>query len=308
VKETAVVIDGGAPLVGVIASPDARLASPDAPVILLLSAGLIHHVGPNRLYVTLSRRLATAGFTSFRFDFSGVGDSPARRDNLGLDAAVLRDAQTAMDFLSRTSGATRFVLLGLCLGAHHAFRIACRDPRVVGVVMIDGYAYPTGGYHVRRTLQRVRRARSWRRLIGGLGEWARAALRSRRGGQSDPLDNLMPEDLVRMPPKDEVLADLRALIQRDTRCLFIFTERGMEVLYNHERQMFETFPQLRGHSQLAVEFIRGTDHTFTLLRHQRAVVDVIEKWARAFRSALRWTPPLPQAANGNGTIAVGRPN
>ena len=48
------------------------------PKILFLSSGNESHIGPNRLWVDLARRLAGRGFSCLRFDLSGIGDSPVR--------------------------------------------------------------------------------------------------------------------------------------------------------------------------------------------------------------------------------------
>ena len=46
------------------------------PTVVLLNAGIVHRVGPNRMHVLLARALAAAGIPSLRFDMSGIGDSP----------------------------------------------------------------------------------------------------------------------------------------------------------------------------------------------------------------------------------------
>ena len=57
--ETAVLFGPRQTLVGVLTDPGAP-APPDRPAIILLNAGRIHHVGPNRLHVKLARRLRKA--------------------------------------------------------------------------------------------------------------------------------------------------------------------------------------------------------------------------------------------------------
>ena len=70
-------------LLGVLTAPAAP--HPGSPAVILLNAGLLHRVGPNRLHVDVARRLAEAGFTSLRFDMSGVGDSELPGDGGLLD-------------------------------------------------------------------------------------------------------------------------------------------------------------------------------------------------------------------------------
>jgi hypothetical protein len=71
-NEEAVLIGGS--LVGILSRPPAGV-DPAMPGVLLLNAGRIHRVGPNRLYVAIARRLAAMGFAVCRFDLSGIGDS-----------------------------------------------------------------------------------------------------------------------------------------------------------------------------------------------------------------------------------------
>ena len=46
--------------------------------VLIFNAGSVHHVGPNRVSVTLARNLAAWGFPCLRFDHEGIGDSVRR--------------------------------------------------------------------------------------------------------------------------------------------------------------------------------------------------------------------------------------
>src|SRR5262249_767876 len=57
---------------------DTPTARPTGRAILLLNAGAVSHVGPNRLYVALARRWAALGHVVLRVDNSGVGDSATR--------------------------------------------------------------------------------------------------------------------------------------------------------------------------------------------------------------------------------------
>ncbi len=105
--------------------------------VVLLTAGLDHHVGPNRIYVKLARRLAAMGCVVFRFGFSGTGDSGPRMDKLPASQSVIDETQQAMDYLERFMGVKRFVLMGLCSGAITAFRVAASDIRVRGAVLLN---------------------------------------------------------------------------------------------------------------------------------------------------------------------------
>jgi pimeloyl-ACP methyl ester carboxylesterase len=113
--------------------PDKRLfgvlsksAQASDTAVLMLNAGSVHHIGPNRVYVNLARALAARGRHSLRFDLASIGDSvapPGVPENHPYPPTAGRDVRAALDFLARR-GYRDFILLGLCSGAHTAFHAA----------------------------------------------------------------------------------------------------------------------------------------------------------------------------------------
>ena len=283
-------------LVGIVSEPAARGGGPG---IVVLNAGLLHRVGPNRTTVALARRLAVAGYPVLRFDLSGIGDSEPRRDELSLDRSTLVEAREAMDYLAATTGRDRFILVGLCEGAENAFRIAHAEPRVVGAVLMDGYAYPTPGFHIRNWLRRIARLRRGWDYVSGRRDWrvkVRSLLAGANGGTPSPEAGEAEDPGRLFPPKDVVAAQLRDLIARGARLLFVYTAIGMSEHYNYAGQLADAFPFLRGSAQAQVEFMKGTDHTFTLLRHQEALLGVVEGWIGTATLADAGGGPAPAAA------------
>ena len=136
-NEEAVVFGEAENLVGVVSEPTDGKAHGDVPAFVLLNAGLVHRVGPNRFYVTLARELARAGHVTLRFDFSGVGDSGPIGNSLPFEENSVKDTKDALDFLATTRGIERFILFGLCSGAMISFDTASCDPRIVGIAMIN---------------------------------------------------------------------------------------------------------------------------------------------------------------------------
>src|SRR5690554_5437998 len=100
-REKALKLGKTASLAGVLTEPRAGSGG-DRPGVLFLNSGILHHAGASRLYVKLARRLSAEGFTSLRFDFSGVGDSEARKDTLPFARAAVVEGREAMDFLQET--------------------------------------------------------------------------------------------------------------------------------------------------------------------------------------------------------------
>ena len=75
--EKALLFGEGKSLVGIVTLP-AESSPVDRPGIVILNAGVLHRVGPNRVHVQMARALAELGFTVLRFDLSSIGDSRAR--------------------------------------------------------------------------------------------------------------------------------------------------------------------------------------------------------------------------------------
>ena len=61
---------------GIVTRPAA--GPPPHPLLILLNAGAVRRIGPNRLYVALARRVAAGGALVLRVDLSGL--ATARRD------------------------------------------------------------------------------------------------------------------------------------------------------------------------------------------------------------------------------------
>ena len=255
-------------LVGVLTDAAVTTGHP-RPAIVFLNAGMLHRVGPNRLHVRLARTLAQHGFSSLRFDRSGVGDSPHRTDGLPLRAAALNDVRDALDFLAAERGVSTFILVGLCSGADLAFRSALADDRILGAIMIDGLPYQNWQSRIHFFVSRLMRRRLWLRLFARDGPLWRRLRRAPR--PSRPLPALQRRDI---PAKHEAEAGLRALTERGMRFLLLYTH-GRD--YCYPRQFRDMFPDIRaGH--VDVEFFRNSDHTFTLRANQDLVVRAVEDW------------------------------
>lgn len=100
---------------------------PGAPTALFLSVANEHHVGPNRLWVDLSRRWAAEGIRSLRLDLSGLGDSPVRHP--GQAPFVARALEAFDDVVDAARAASpedpsNVVLVGLCAAGYQAIESA----------------------------------------------------------------------------------------------------------------------------------------------------------------------------------------
>jgi hypothetical protein len=283
VKERSVLFGSAVRLSGVVS--EAGEASPTRPACILLNAGVVHRVGPNRLYVRLARELASAGHVVMRFDFSGRGDSDVRTDGMSFLQSTVEEVRDAMNYLAESRGARSFILLGICSGAGNAFQAALADARVVGAVMIDVHAYPTFGYYLRHYARRIVSFRSWRNTLSAqneLGRKLRAVVTGGRGAQESqdarpaPVEpGTRPGDGL-IPPKVEAEKAIRDVVGRGVRLLLIFS--GTWRAFNYREQFHHAFPALSRLGMIDVEYFPDADHTFSRLYNQQRLVNTIRNW------------------------------
>lgn len=271
-RERAVRLGKTASLIGVLAEPR-RGTDAARPGVIFLNSGILHHVGACRLHVRLARRLADAGFSSLRFDLSGIGDSEARKDSLTFEQSAALEVQEVMDYLTTTKGVREFILVGLCSGADMGFNVSQADHRVIGLVQLDAYAYRTPGYYLRYYAPRLLSVQVWtnflKRKLGLISGYTR--------GPEPGADYVRPEYRRRFPPQEQVAAGLRTLTQRGVDLLYMFSG-GQPNHYNHRGQYERSFRGIDFGGRIQVEYHGDADHLFSGMQHQRLVDDVITAW------------------------------
>ena len=256
--------------------------APDSGIgVAILSAGITHRVGPNRLHVSLARALSQRGFPTLRFDFSGVGESEAATDQDSYEVRTDREVRAALDVIGSKTGADRFLLVGLCSGADNALRAALRDPRVAGAVLIEGYAFGSRGYRLEYYARRCVRPETWGRLLYGRISLADVAaglsgIRHRRAAPASE-----PDDAARfwrMPPRERIVADLRELARRGTELLLVNTRHSPSE-YNFRRIVR---PELRSEplrGLVETKVFHDADHTFSRPGMRAELIELIADWA-----------------------------
>ena len=269
------------PLVSTLTEPIQSQNTLNLPGVILLNAGLIHRVGPARLYVKLARRLAKKGLTTLRFDHSGIGDSSIRRDNLPFWTSAVVEVQEIMDGLQEQKGIEQFVLMGICSGATTAFNTASIDDRVVGIVMMNAQGYDPNQnwnhyvmnrYDAKQYREKFFSFKSWKRAFTGQSQYQRfIKIYTRR------FKNLFLRRRESSSIAKQLALQIQNLIEREIRMLMFYSEgdRGLDYLQVILGNRLETI--LRS-SFIHQEVISGSDHTFTLLRNQEALFGVIEDW------------------------------
>lgn len=260
---------------GILCLPGEIPPRPDT-IVVMLNAGTQNRVGPYRLYVRLARSLAGCGFASLRFDLSGIGDSEARRDTLTAEERVMGDVREAMDHLEQ-QGFRRFVLAGLCSGAVYAHKAATVDERVVGIVGLDGYAYPTPRFRARRLAYLGARPKKLltipRRVAAAVGQGPPGA-----DAEDDPRDD---EFGWEFPPRSQVRDELQGLVDRGVQMLLLFSGTYRKH-YNYLNQFREGFPDLDFGECLQEKHFVEADHVYSVMSTRQILVDCICGWMNSF--------------------------
>ncbi len=292
-REKAVLFGHTTPLVGIVTYPPAPESQEHLPAILLLNSGLVHRVGLNRLHVKIARQLAAMGFVVFRFDFSGLGDSPARTDVLPFRESAICETQEAMDFLQTHSGVKHFILMGICSGAILAFKTACSDPRVAGAVLINavGHLHGTndelGAYLRKRSLLR----HYWRIAFSSSFRWKnwRKALIGRvdyqRFGEMVKGFRLWTLFARKSISTVDTSKELSSLIDRGVHLLHIYSEGDEGLDYFQLIQNKEVHKGFLD-TLLQTAIIRGANHTFTPLWSQEQLLKIIQDWMQTIRKEI----------------------
>ncbi len=274
-NEQALLFGPGKSLAAVVSEP----AKPSgAPALILLNAGVLHHVGPNRLHVRLARELASRGVLSLRFDLSGLGDSRSRADGTPFAEAVATEAREAMDVLA-ARGATSFVLGGLCSGADNALRLAAADPRVVGALLVEPMSVPLSGFLVYSYRKKLLSPASWWRLLTGKSELF-DTLRARRV-QAPPAPAVAEAGSL-VPSRAEFVARVDALVRRGVALYFAYSSESPAYV-NYRSLLKERLAGEVSAGRARVLVVTRTDHVFTPLEAQRTLVAGIADWIGSLR-------------------------
>ncbi|HEY0777632.1 MAG TPA: hypothetical protein VGD56_06670 [Gemmatirosa sp.] len=308
--ERAVVFGAHRGLVGVVTYPTPVKATdasaPPRRAVVMANIGLSHHVGPFRLYVDLARAVAAMGWYALRFDLSGLGDSLPRSGAKESGEQAMADVREALDWLEAQLGVREVVLVGLCSGVDSMHPVAVADARVIGAVFVDGYTYPTLGYHLRRHTLRYLQPERWRRFIARrMRRRATPAIASMPAGE-DPQQAVFQREY---PTRAQFRAEVAATVARGARLLFVFTGT-FDASFNSERQMAEVLGRAVPRGTVDARVFPRADHLFSAVSHRAAFFECVRKWLAGFPPAGSDAAPIvatrpaavvPSTARGAGT-------
>jgi alpha/beta superfamily hydrolase len=257
-------------LFGIYTPPDP--AAPPAGVCAVLFSSPRSH--RNRMWVEAARRLAAEGFSAFRVDFHGTGDSEGETGYRDPGKPYREDAAAVLRHLREAFGETRFVLYGICFDARTALAAFMDEPGAIeGVLFV---AAPVTELDALVAADADRKG--WRHLLF-------RALR-----------NASPGGAPELPLSPSFVTHFQAFARSRARALFLYGQEDAEyeTLRIAERRLFARLdPAVR--ARMTVEAWPGKVHGYLEIGRQRETLERCIEWIRGFH---------PAAARGAGS---GRP-
>ncbi|MGH2852191.1 MAG: alpha/beta fold hydrolase [Solirubrobacteraceae bacterium] len=181
----------GKRLAGVLTQPTGARAVPGLCAVLL-NAGAVRRIGPNRMWVEAARRWAAQGVPTLRIDAVGLGDSDGDERHYYLtahfyDHAIADQVRAALDELESRGLPSSFLVGGLCSGAYWGFHAALADERIRGLILVNLWSFfwseELAAARDSRRARTMLRAGAWRDVAkiavsqGRIGRMARTMLR-----------------------------------------------------------------------------------------------------------------------------------
>lgn len=281
VRETPLTVDGPTgTMFGMLSDSGEAVVEPAPVGMVWVGAGALRHTGPNRFWVETARRWAARGVPTARIDLEGVGDSegpdePVANADLYTSSRLL-ETSAILDELSARGVAERFVLGGLCSGAHSSLHVALEDDRVAGVLLLNlnAFFWTHELAAERRTYGSITalRGRGWRRLasrgvsIERMRELASSLHPAQvRAGAGRPIERAQSA---------EIELALDRLRDRGTETLLLFSQG--EALHDQLRRQ-GLLDRLERWPNLTVETIPSRNHMFRALWLQRHVHESLDR-------------------------------
>ena len=292
-SETAAYFGAPHPLLGIVSMPAAGQAPSSGLGILMLNAGAIRLIGPNRMYVPMSRHWATQGHTVLRMDIAGLGDSPHRpdqADNIVYSKHALDDVRAGIAHLRSQPGVQRVAVIGLCSGAYHAFKSAVNDLPMEAAVMINPLTFfwkegmsldqdTVSEVQVARDLMRHREAiyslQTWLKLIrGGISVTRLTQIVKQSAATASANAYRKIAWSLGIKLEDDLPSELTHAAKRGIKLHFVFADAdpGLKLLRSYGGKRVT---QLIKQGQLDITIIANADHTFTHAEPRQRMINAV---------------------------------
>ena len=265
------------------------------PGLLILNAGSVHNIGPNRMWVKLAREWAARGIVVLRLDISGIGDSPphaGHADNVVYSSTVADDVRLALGYMRARHGVGECHVLGLCSGAFQAFRAAVDGEGIASAVMInpltffwhEGDVMLDDKLRDDDVIEATARYKNviftrepWLKLLRGQLNW-RIILRTVYRRFAAELQYSLKElsRLAGISFSEDLAVDLATTAHHGIRMRFVFstTSPGLALLRQQGGRMVS---KLIERGDISIDLIPDTDHTFTELAGRERLFTVLNQ-------------------------------
>lgn len=254
--------------------------------VLMLTRPRSHR---NRMWVEGARRLATMGFSSFRFDYHGDGDSEGESSFHDPNSPYREDAVSALRAVRDQFGDARFLVLGACFDARTALSTFMDEGD-----HIDGMVFFAAPVMELDTLVKAHAdQKDWKHLLRALGNrenWSTLADPERWKYMATVVGRVLRRSVPAStePANDTPLADsfvqhFRALVRSRARALFIYGEADVEYV-SFQVALETVFARLSAEdrARFEVEVWPGDVHGFLNVPMQRRSLERTIEWLSAF--------------------------
>lgn len=266
-------------LIGVLTEPKKEnIYTVGFPIIILLNAGIISRVGPNGIYSQLAKNFAEHGFTTLRFDFSGMGDSIISKDDYSFNEYQIKECIEAIDFLQERNNTNSFILMGLCSGADICFKTALVDQRIVAIVPVNGYFFEDeellSMYQIARKLnysryyqQNLFSYKRWIKIMTGKSNIFKNITKA--------LNSKSSHKVVRS--NHPLISNFQSLLDRKIKIYMIYSI-GSTSYDLHLLALSDYVKSQVKNKRIDFSIVEKTDHLFTLLWSQQDLSDKLTSW------------------------------
>jgi alpha-beta hydrolase superfamily lysophospholipase len=270
VTESAVQFGADNHLFGVLTTAGANTGRP---AIVMFNAGSVHHVGPNRLYVTLARHLAAAGYDCLRFDLESLGDSVLRapgRENYPYPTTATADAGAALEFL-RSRGYGRIIALGLCSGAHTTFHTGLHFAQypIEELILINPMSFYWKEGNSLDTSRRFEDAAAYKRSMKDPKRWMKLLRGDVNVKRLMEVVAAEARDKLKWREDPRLSSDLCKLVDEYKRPITFFIaegDPGRDILMAGAPR---TATRAMKKGAMRIEMIPGADHTFSQFKPRK---------------------------------------
>jgi hypothetical protein len=272
-REQIVYLNNHTDTFGIVSMPGNEVYKEDF-MVLLLNAGIINHLGPNRLHVRLARAISDMGYLAMRWDYDVIRATDQDMQEYSYQGDRVKEISDVMDAVEHTFRVKRFVLAGICSGADNAYTAALTDKRVIGVISVNG-SFMEGDTlnSIFPALEKSIARRYYKKAFMAPYKWLNM-IKQGPGHIKQTLHNITSatKEPVPFPRIDFSMlqANLSALQDRNIPLHLVYSDGsiGYEIYIKYLEKQFSN-------DHIHVKLIKNCDHIFTTAINQDKLVKTI---------------------------------